>query len=96
MSMKLRMLKNSRLERITQNTKVRGNTSPNSPLRGMRRGTWTLRRPVLDRFTSVPLVCAPERLRLSVHGRILQINAFFEIKIFLFNIHYDMKKGHHH
>ena len=34
MSMKLRMLKNSRLERITQNTKVRGNTSPNLPLAG--------------------------------------------------------------
>ena len=33
-SMKLRMLKNSRLERITQNTKVRGNTSPNLPLAG--------------------------------------------------------------
>ena len=37
----------------------------------MRRGTRTLRRPVLDRFTSVPLVCAPERLRLSVHGRMV-------------------------
>ena len=50
------------------------------PLRGMRRGTRTLRRPVLDRFASVPLVCAPERLRLSVHGRILQINALLKLK----------------
>lgn len=48
----------------------------------MRRGTRTLRRPVLDRFTSVPLVCAPERLRLSVHGRILQINVLLKLKIF--------------
>ena len=48
----------------------------------MRRGTRTLRRPVLDRFTSVPLVCAPERLRLSVHGRILQIRVSLILKIF--------------
>ena len=31
----------------------------------MRRCARTLRRPVLDRSTSVVLVCAPERLRLS-------------------------------
>lgn len=36
-----------------------------SPSGGVRHCARTLRRPVLDRSTSVALVCAPERLRLS-------------------------------